>query len=659
MKKCNMSYLCRFLSVLIIPVLISCGASQSIKSSSANVARGNSHVSEFINTLSARHYKSRRIDDQFSIQLHNALIAEFDEDKVLFTLQEIEGMSADKLNLDDGLRAGNIDIPIRIYKHYINNEITRINFLIGLMERKDSRVLFNTGEIFKINRAEESFPSTLNEQQSLWINYLRLKIVDLVVSGKTYAESAAIITMGYKRDISRLSRVTEESVDETIFNVITQLYDPHTKYWAPRTTEKYNINLALGLEGVGVVFEENHGDAIVVRSIPGGAASRSGRLRRGDKIVGVGEGKGGDVQSTMGMSLEEVVDMVRGPSKTTVKLEVLSGLQRKIVLIERGRVHLEDQGATKKVIDIDMDGTNYKVGVIDLDTFYVDFEAMRKRKHDFKSSANDVTRLVRELKEEGIDGLIIDLRNNGGGSLREAILLADIFVDSGPIVQIRDKDGRINRHNRSRSKALYLGPLAVLINRRSAGSSEIFAAAIQDYQRGLIVGSQSFGMGAVQSINPLSRGGLKITESKYYRITGNSFQNKGVTPDIKLPSMIDHSQVGESTYPNALESDELFPVPFTPSSNLTVDIPRLQQFSAKRIQLSSEYSYLNRWRHMKKMYLEADTVVLDSAARMRDIEKYRNDVGDIDNRLEKMNEGLLKETGNVLVDYIHIYQQRK
>jgi carboxyl-terminal processing protease len=362
--------------------------------------------------------------------------------------------------------------------------------------------------------------------------------------------------------------------------------------------------MSLSLEGIGAVLQIEDGYTKVVRIVTAGPADKQGQLNASDKISGVAQGEDGEMVNVIGWRLDEVVELIRGPKDSIVRLEVISSSgtesAEKIIQIKREKVKLEDQAAQKAIINIEENGQLFKVGVINIPTFYLDFEAYRNRDKNYRSTTKDVHRLLSELEAENVDGIIVDLRNNGGGSLYEATAVTDLFIDKGPVVQI-GKDGGKKQSDFSQNNAKYRGPLVVLINRLSASASEIFAGAIQDYNRGLIVGSQSFGKGTVQTLKPLkSQGELKITESKFYRVSGESTQHRGVIPDISMPELIDTKEVGESSYDTALSWSKTQPVRHGTYFSLENILTLLNNKHRERIQHNPDFIYLNEQKALLK-----------------------------------------------------------
>lgn len=407
-------------------------------------------------------------------------------------------------------------------------------------------------------------------------------------------------------------------------NALTTLYDPHTNYLSPRTLENFNINMSLSLEGIGAVLKIEDEYTKVERIVPAGPADRQGQLRPADRITAVGQGEDGEMVDVIGWRLDEVVNLIRGPRNTVVRLEVLPPDNvPKTIRITRNTVKLEDQAAKKAVFRLSDGETNYKIGVIDIPNFYQDFQAYRNGDPNYRSTTRDVRRLLEELERENIDGLILDLRNNGGGSLQEATMLTDLFIDPGPVVQIRHSDERIMRERGSRSMAVYRKPLIVLVNRFSASASEIFAGAIQDYQRGLVVGNATFGKGTVQSLVKVHEGELKITESKFYRVSGDSTQHRGVVPDILYPDLIDLDLVGESSYEHALPWDQIHKVPHAEYYNFKPLLPMLSNRHHERASKDPDFIYLVEQAEAAKQINKRKVVSLNLDKRRAEEEAFK------------------------------------
>ncbi len=589
-------------------------------------------IRDILSSLQSRHYRNLKIDDDLSKRFLARYLDSIDPSRMFFYHKDIKLIEKNALKYDDNFRAGELRPAYDVYHLYRQRVVSRLKSVLELLNDETVKFNFSTNEEVLLDRENQPWPSTLAEADKLWHKRVKLSILNLKMSGKTIEESKKIITKRYRRQLKRMDQLDTADIFETIANALTLLYDPHTNYWSPRTSENFNINMRLSLEGIGAVLQSDEEFTKVVRLVAGGPADKQGQLKAADKIVGVAQGDLGEMVDVVGWRLEEVVDLIRGPKNTVVKLEIKTETEPRVVRINRGRVKLEDQAAQKAVFEVSDGKEIYKLGVINLPTFYVDFDAQRMRKMNYKSSSNDVTKLVRELMKEGVDGIILDLRNNGGGSLQEAVNLTDLFIDQGPVVQIRSPDDRINRHNRSRFKALYSGPLVVLVNRLSASASEIFAGAIQDYHRGIIIGAQTFGKGTVQSVNPMIEGGLKITESKFYRVSGDSTQHRGVIPDVVIPLLIDPEEVGESAYENALPWDKIHPVPHSEYYDFSSILPIIKNLHSKRTSEDPDFTFLQDQVGIMKQNKQKKSISLNEEKRIKEKENFERMAMGIENK---------------------------
>ncbi|OPZ59263.1 MAG: Tail-specific protease precursor [Deltaproteobacteria bacterium ADurb.Bin510] len=411
-------------------------------------------------------------------------------------------------------------------------------------------------------------------------------------------------------------------------NALTTCYDPHTQYFSPRTSENFKINMSLSLEGIGAMLEPDFEYTKIVRLIPGGPAARAGSLKPGDRIVGVGQGPQGKIVDVVGWRLDDVVDQIRGPKGSTVRLEIVPAdqtdtHQTRFVTLERDTIKLEEQAAKKKIMTVKRGGLNHRIGIIDLPAFYSDFDGMRAGKSDFRSTTRDVKRLVEELKLAQVEAIIIDLRDNGGGSLPEVNALIGLFIDRGPTVLVRSTGGRIDVQSDPAAGTVYDGPLAVVVNRLSASASEIFAGAIQDYGRGLVIGQQTYGKGTVQALIDLmgdkdTYGQIKLTQAKFYRISGESTQDRGVTPDIELPSLIDTKTIGESVVPGALPWDKIYGINHRSYGDFKPYLPELKKRHQGRMNHDADYVYLNASLKLIDEVREQKVVSLNEAQRLKE-----------------------------------------
>ncbi len=626
----------QFLVSLVISLTLCVGALAKPLDKIQHSRSQSDTIRDILAKLQSRHYREMRIDDSLSARYLENYLDTLDPSRMFFYDKDIRLMQHHQRKFDDYFKTGNLAPAYEIYHLYRQRVVSRLESVLEALTDPTVTYDFTLQEEVLLERDGEPWPSSLAEADKLWHKRVKLSLLNLKMAGKALDEAKETVTKRYKRQLKRVEQEDSADVFETIANALTLLYDPHTNYWSPRTSENFNINMRLSLEGIGAVLQSEEEYTKVVRLVAGGPADKQGQLKPADRITAVAQGDNGELVDVVGWRLEEVVDLIRGPKNTVVKLAVQSPDagpgENRLIRINRGRVKLEDQAAQKEVLELS-DGTElYKLGVINLPTFYVDFDAQRQRRMDYKSSSSDVAKLVRQLMKEKVDGIILDLRNNGGGSLQEAVNLTDLFIDQGPVVQIRSPDDRINRHNRSRFKALYDGPLVVLVNRLSASASEIFAGAIQDYNRGVIIGAQTFGKGTVQSVNPLVEGGLKITESKFYRVSGDSTQHRGVIPDIQIPLLIDPEEVGESAYDNALPWDKIHPVPHSEYFNFSSILPVIKSLHAKRTTGDPDFTYLLDQVNIMEKNKQKKTISLNEKNRLRDKDRLEREAMDIENK---------------------------
>jgi len=635
-------------SLLALGLMISAGINAKPLDDVSYSKSQSETIRDILAKLQSRHYRDLRIDDELSRRYLENYLDSLDPSRMFFYSTDISSFKVHKNKFDDYFKTGNLSSAYDIYGVYQQRVKSRLTSVLELLSDTTIKFDFTDNDEVLLERDEEPWPSTLADADRLWFKRVKLSLLNLKMAGKTLEEAKDTVSKRYKRQLKRIEQEDTNDIFETIANALTLLYDPHTNYWSPRTSENFNINMRLSLEGIGAVLQSDEEYTKVVRLVAGGPADKQGQLKPSDRITGVAQGDDGEVVDVVGWRLEEVVDLIRGPKNTIVKLEVTRADfkqdESNLIRINRGRVKLEDQAAQKEILELSDGDELYKLGVIYLPTFYVDFDAQRQRKMDYKSSSNDVARLVRELEKDDVDGIILDLRNNGGGSLQEAVNLTDLFIDQGPVVQIRSPDDRINRHNRSRFKALYDGPLVVLVNRLSASASEIFAGAIQDYSRGIIIGSQTFGKGTVQSVNPLVEGGLKITESKFYRVSGDSTQHRGVIPDIEMPLLIDPEEVGESAYDNALPWDKIHAVPHSEYFNFSSILPVIKNLHQKRTHDDPDFKYLIDQIRIMERNKEKKTISLNESVRVKEKDNLEQEAMEIENKRRQAKQMTIYKT---------------
>lgn len=522
--------------------------------------------------LERRHYRRVPLDDDLSERVLDRFLEVLDPDKLYFLQQDIDKFNEIRFEFDDFLRHGQLEPAFAIFHVYR----TRLNRQIDVARKLLSKNFnFDRDEQWLVDREQRQWAENSNQLNELWRKRVKNDLLSLVISGKKESEARETLATRYKQLGNRTEQLNADDVFQFYINAYLTTVEPHTSYLSPRASENFKIRMSLSLEGIGAVLQTDNEHTLVRSVVPGGPADLSSQLHSGDRIVGVGQGTDNDVLDVIGWRLDDVVDLIRGPKGSIVQLRVLpekAGLtgESKVVVITRDKIKLEEQAAKKSILEFDHDGETFKFGVIDVPTFYADFEGRAKGDPQYRSTTKDVRRLIDELAKESIDALIVDLRGNGGGALSEAISLTGLFIESGPIVQVRDTTGHIKVNMDPDPSVAYTGPLAVMVDRSSASASEIFAGAIQDYHRGLILGEPTFGKGTVQNLVNLSRhsrndtplGQLKLTVAQFFRINGESTQHRGVVPDIQFPTALDSQDKGERAYENALPWTKIKPADY-------------------------------------------------------------------------------------------------
>ena len=517
------------------------------------------------------HYRTRVLDDELSSEIFDSYLESMDPNKSFFTLSDIDEFENFRYTLDDALDDSELDPAFNIFRRYRTRVQERVEYAL---KQLDGEFDFSVDEDYQFDRSELSWPANL-ELNEIWRKRVKNDFLNLKLADKTDDEIRETLSKRYQRLTTSTLQFNASDIFQLFVNAYTSTIEPHTSYFSPRTSENFDISMSLSLEGIGAVLRGDTDYTEVQSVVPGGPADLSELLHDGDKIIGVGQDEDGEIVDVIGWRLDDVVDLIRGPKGSIVRLEVLpkdAGLEgpSKTILITRDEIKLEEQAAKSEIIETDASG---HMGVITVPTFYSDFAAQARGEPDFKSTTRDVRKLLAEMEAENIDGLIIDLRNNGGGSLSEAIEFTGLFIESGPVVQTKDSTGNIDINRDRDPDIVYGGPLAVLVNRNSASASEIFAGAIQDYHRGIILGEPTFGKGTVQNIVDLNRfsrsnndyGRLKTTIAQFFRINGGSNQHKGVIPDIIFPTARFSAEHGERSLDNALPWDEIKPARFVPA----------------------------------------------------------------------------------------------
>lgn len=519
--------------------------------------------------LANHHYNSEVFNDEKSIEVLDNYIEYLDYGKYLFTQADIDRFMLYKESLDDYSHQGDLTAVFDMYNKYIEKMDQRAEWVLKRLERTFDK---NSNEEINLDRETVSWAQTEAELDKRWEKRLQNEWLGLMLAQKEDKEAREMLSKRYKNIITQLNQTKPDDVFQTYLNAVTTAYDPHTTYFSPRTGENFQINMKLSLEGIGAQLSIEDELVTIKKLIVGGPAIKSGKLDEEDKIIGVGQDTDGEIIDVVGWRLDDVVDKIRGPRGTTIRLLIQKNINDEVkeVVLVRDKIKLEEQAAKSEIKTINKAGREVKIGVIDIPSFYIDFEGVSNHKKDYRSTTRDVKKLIVELQKEGIEGLLIDLRNNGGGALLEAIQMTGLFIDKGPVVQVQDSKNKLEVQEDTDAEIFYNGPLGVLINNNSASASEIFAGAIKDYHRGVILGSTSYGKGTVQTIIDLANllpgiegktGQLKMTMAMFYRINGSSTQIKGVEPDIFIPAKEVIKPAGESEESHALAWREIEPAP--------------------------------------------------------------------------------------------------
>jgi len=587
--------------------------------------------------LQYQHYRQMVLDDELSSKVFDAFIKSLDPNRTFFLAEDIKNFEKFRLLMDNNFRRGELDNAFYTFNLYQKRHVERLAYTLNLLENDYKTLDFSTDEELTIERDELPWPANKEEQNKLTRQQLINVIISFRLAGKDNKEIQELLIKRYKNQINRIKQTNNEDAFRIYINALAESYDPHTQYFSPRISENFDIQMSLSLEGIGAMLQAEDGYTKVKRLVPAGPAEKAGQLKAGDRIVGVGQGVDGDIVDVIGWRLDDVVQLIRGKKGTTVRLELIPQKAKdehktKTIQIVRNTVKLEEQAAKKEIIEVTENGKKQKIGVIDIPAFYIDFKAAQAGDPNYKSTTRDVKKLINELKQEQIDGLIIDLRNNGGGSLQEVNSLVGLFIKSGPTVQVKTADGRISQLNDESEEITFQGPLAVLVNRLSASASEIFAGAIQDYNRGLIIGNQTFGKGTVQALQQLEQGQIKLTHAKFYRISGDSTQNLGVIPDVTFPALYDKDDIGESSLPEALPWDQVKNVDYSNFPTADSLFPVLKSKHEKRVLSNPDFQYIQETVVRIDKQKDKKTVSLNFKTREKEYNISRQEQLEIENK---------------------------
>lgn len=535
--------------------------------------------------LSSYHYRKTKLNDSLSAAIFDKYIDAIDHGKLYYLASDLADFEQYKNSFDDYLQKRELDVPFQMYNVFRKRYKERSEYIQTLL--KESKPFdFNQDESMNTDREKAAWAKNTDELNDTWRKYLKSEALDLKLSGK--ADTAVVSTLRdrYKSRDRALGRIRTEQVFQMFMNAYAESLDPHTSYMAPTSADRFKQEMSQSLEGIGALLREEDNYIKIVEVIPGGPAFKGKQLKKEDKIVAVAQGDEGKFVDIVGWFVDDAVKLIKGPKSTVVRLQVISadalpGSAPKEYRLVREKIKLEEQRAKSEIVSINNGNKDYKIGVIDIPLFYRDFEGAQHREKEFSSTTRDVQKLITDLQASNVDGIVIDLRNNGGGSLTEAVSLTGLFINRGPVVQVKESQGEIEVQSDNDPNIAYDGPLAVMVNRFSASASEIFAAAIQDYKRGLIVGEQTYGKGTVQTLIDLNQwvpkeqdqlGQVKLTVAKFYRINGSSTQLKGVTPDLELPTAFKVNEYGEGSQPSALPWDQIASSRYEATSNINPKI---------------------------------------------------------------------------------------
>ena len=510
---------------------------------------------EIFSKIERSHYLRKISRDNFNLKFFEAIINKIDENKNLLLEDEVQFYINKSKQINN--KDFNIELAYDLINLYFKRLVDFSNFQIKLIE--ENQFDFLKDEYLDIFYEDNVWQTNLSDLQSLWQLETKNDLLVAQMSESSSSQPNNDLIKRYQNRIRRINQQKEEDVFSLVMNVLTNQFDPHSSYLSPRSAEDFELNMSLKLSGIGALLGVEDDYTKIINLVPGGPAEKSGKIDPEDRITKIRQIDSSEYVDVVGWRIDEVVDLIRGEKGTEVEIEFISfnseNDSTKLVTLKREEIKLEDRAAKSEIIEMN----NNKIGIIDLPSFYIDFEEYQKRNKDYRSSSNDVRKILNNFNDLNVDAVILDLRNNGGGALIEANKIIGLFVSSGPTVQVKQSRGYIQPYGDSRAIQVWKKPLLVLVNRYSASASEIVAGAIQDYRRGIVAGQRTFGKGTVQSLENLSQGQIKITESKYYRVNGMSTQNKGVIPDIELPVTWDIETVGESSYPTAMSWDAIKP----------------------------------------------------------------------------------------------------
>ena len=667
--------------VIIFSILISSETYEKIDISKKKKDLSN----EIFKKLSREHYVRNFNDEDFNKKYFEAIFERLDKEKNYFIKSEVDHY----LKKASEITSNKFDIELayELINLYYEKLVAYSEFQINLIE--NTNFDFTTDEYLDIYEDDNEWQINISNIEEIWRLETKNDLLVAKLSDSSSDSPKADISKRYKNRLRRIAQQKEEDIFSLAMNILTNQFDPHSSYLSPRSAEDFDMNMSLKLSGIGALLGVDDDYTKVISLVPGGPAEKSGKIKPEDRISKIKQFDEDEFTDVVGWRIDEVVDLIRGDIDTEVEIEFISFESdidnRKIVTLKREEVKLEDRAAQSDVYEI---GEN-RIGVIDLPSFYIDFEEYAKKNKDYKSSSKDVKNILEEFNDNAVDAVVLDLRNNGGGALIEANKIIGLFVSSGPTVQVKQKRGYIQPYGDSRAVQVWKKPVIVLVNRYSASASEIVAGAIQDYRRGLVVGQRTFGKGTVQSLENLSEGQIKITESKYYRVNGKSTQNKGVMPDIELPVTWDIDSVGESSYPTALPWDVIRPyrhkkfvidasivenvlelhetrLTYEPNLNYLKEVRKRYDLNKDKKFLSLKIQDRDNQKNLRKNWLleienkRRSSLGFDKFASYEDLENFNKENDDITdaNRIDFENDYQLIESAKIVSDYLDLEQEK-
>ncbi len=644
------------ISILVIASTTGVGAARSLDASHIvdleqqriDDVRHSYEIKVIDRLLAQYHYKDFHLDDALSVSILNNFIDSLDPARLFFSATDVKEINRLKNDFDDYIRRGITAAYHSIFDIYRIRVEERIDYALQRLEHKFN---FSIDEFYELDRSESAWALDENELNSLWRKRIKNDLINLYLSDESEEDSLDTLRRRYKSIVRRSQQIKDNEIFQIYVNAYANAIEPHTGYFSPRATEEFNISMRLSLQGIGAVLRSDDDQTEIVSIVPGGPADQSAQIHADDKILAVAQGAEGELVDIFGWRLSDVVDLIRGPKGSSVRLSILPGelgpsATAREVTIVRDKIKLDSQAARSRILEVETEAGKSRLGIIVLPSFYIDFEGRSNGDKDYRSTTRDVAKLINNLNQQQVEGIIIDLRGNGGGSLEEVITLTGLFIDEGPVVQVKNSDGRVRTHSDRQRGALYEGPLAVMVDRQSASASEIFAGAIQDYKRGLIVGEPTFGKGTVQNVLPLSAyakkqfkddlGQIKITIAQFFRINGDSTQHRGVIPDIRWPYRESSVEpFGERAFVNALpwrhisESDYITSSP--PIDNKTLE--HLKMRHEKRIEQDAAFiAELDKYKLLVETRIET-SVSLDKNARQHKREAFGQRLLDAENQI--------------------------